>query len=274
MDIQTRTTTVHVSDEGSGEPALVFLHYWGGSSRTWSPVVSELASAYRSVAVDHRGWGLSEAPQQGYAIADMADDAQDVIETLRLSHYVLVGHSMGGKVAQLLASRRPQGLAGAVLVAPSPPSPTLLPDGQRAAMAAAYESRESVAWVLDNVLTASALDERLREQAIADSLRGAREAKAAWPNAAMREDITHEVGSIDVPVLVVGGELDQVDPVETLQREVLPRIAGARLTVLPGTGHLSPLEAPSALAAIIRQFLGELPALRLASGASGRAATV
>jgi len=274
MDIRTRATTIHISDSGSGEPALVFLHYWGGSSRTWDAVVSELANGHRSVAVDHRGWGLSEAPPQGYAIADMADDVQDVIATLRLSHYVLVGHSMGGKVAQLLASRRPQGLAGVVLVAPSPPSPTILPDEQRAAMAAAYESRVSIAWVLDNVLTAAPLDDRLREQVIADSLRGAREAKAAWPNAAMREDITQEVGSIDVPVLVVGGELDQVDPVETLRREVLPRIAGARLNVLPGTGHLSPLEAPSALAAIIRQFLGELPALRPASGAPGPAAIV
>ncbi|WP_025600619.1 alpha/beta fold hydrolase [Burkholderia sp. WSM2230] len=274
MDIRTRATTVHISDEGSGEPALVFLHYWGGSSRTWDAVVSELAGAYRSVAVDHRGWGYSHAPQQGYAIADLADDVQDVIEARRLSRYVLVGHSMGGKVAQLVASRRPQGLEGVVLVAPSPPSPTILSDEQRAAMAAAYDSRESIAWVLDNVLTANPLDARLREQVIVDSLRGAPQAKAAWPNAAMREDIRQEVGLIDVPVLVVGGELDQVDPIETLQKEVLPRIAGARLDVLLGTGHLSPLEAPSALAAIIRQFLGELQAWQRASGAPARAATV
>jgi pimeloyl-ACP methyl ester carboxylesterase len=58
--------------------------------------------------------------------------------------------------------------------------------------------------------------------------------------------------------MVIAGELDQVDRVETLQKELLPRIAGARLHVLPGTGHLSPLEAPSALATAIRQFVGEL----------------
>ena len=260
MDIRTRATTIHVRERGSGEPALVFLHYWGGSSRTWDAVVGELSSAQRSIAVDHRGWGNSAAPEQGYTIADLANDANDVIEALKLSRYVLVGHSMGGKVAQLLASRRPEGLQGVVLVAPSPPSPMVLPDEQRAAMAAAYDSRESIEWVLDNVLSANPLTPALREQVIADSLRGAPQARAAWPNAAMLEDITHEVSSINVPVLVVAGELDQVDRVDTLRAELLPRIAGSRLQVLAGTGHLSPLEAPSALAAIIRQFVGELGA--------------
>jgi pimeloyl-ACP methyl ester carboxylesterase len=61
-----------------------------------------------------------------------------------------------------------------------------------------------------------------------------------------------------VPVLVIAGERDQVDRVETLRAELLPRIAGARLQILPGIGHLSPLEAPSALVAAIRGFIGEL----------------
>ena len=258
MDIRTRETRIHVREQGDGELALVFLHYWGGSSRTWDAVASELSSQHRAIATDHRGWGDSEAPEQGYAIADLANDAQGVIEAMRLRRYVLVGHSMGGKVAQLIASRRPEGLEGVVLVAPSPPSPMVLPDDQRTAMAAAYDSRESIEWVLDNVLTANPLTPVHREQVIVDSLRGAPQAKAAWPNAAMLEDITGDVGSIDVPVLVIAGELDRVDRVETLQKELLPRIDGARLHVLPGTGHLSPLEAPSALAAVIRQFLGEL----------------
>ncbi|MFM0210222.1 alpha/beta fold hydrolase [Paraburkholderia sediminicola] len=258
MDIRTRGTRINVREQGAGKLALVLLHYWGGSSRTWDGVVGELSSQYRTIAPDHRGWGDSDAPTHGYAIADLANDAQDVIEALNLRRYVLVGHSMGGKIAQLLASRRPGGLEGVVLVAPSPPSPMLLPDGQRTMMAAAYDSRESIGWALDNVLTANQLTPADREQVIVDSLRGAPQAKAAWPNAAMLEDITGDVGSINVPVMVIAGELDQVDRVDTLQKELLPRITGARLHVLPGTGHLSPLEAPSALATVIRQFVGEL----------------
>ena len=67
-----------------------------------------------------------EADADDYRIADLAADAEGVIETLGLQRYVLVGHSMGGKFAQLIASRRPRGLEGLVLVAPSPPSPMLL----------------------------------------------------------------------------------------------------------------------------------------------------
>jgi uncharacterized protein (TIGR02246 family) len=258
MHIQTNGPRIHVREQGEGELALVLLHYWGGSSRTWDGVVGQLSTQYRTVAIDQRGWGDSEAPAQGYTIADMANDAQDVIEALDLQHYVLVGHSMGGKVAQLLASRRPRGLAGVVLVAPSPPTPMALPDEQRAAMMAAYESRESISHVLDHVLTAKRLEPAYREQVIADSLRGAPQAKAAWPSAGMLEDIADEVGEIDVPVVVISGELDQVDTVETLRRELLPRIAGASLHVLPQVGHLLPLEAPAALATLIRQFVGKL----------------
>lgn len=262
MEIQTRQTRIHVRSQGEGEPALVFLHYWGGSSRTWDAVTGRLADTYRTVAIDQRGWGDSAAPEQGYAIADLADDAQDVIAALKLTRYVIVGHSMGGKVAQLLAARQPAGLAGVVLVAPSPPSPMALPAGQREAMAAAYATRASVEAVLDHVLTARPLTPAQREQVIADSLRGAPPAKAAWPMAAMLEDITREVASIRVPALVVAGEADQVDRLETLRRELLPRIAGARLQVLPGTGHLSPLEAPAEVAAAVRAFVARLDAPR------------
>ena len=258
MDITTNGIRIHVSEQGHGERAIVFLHYWGGSSRTWRFVAEALSGAYRTIATDHRGWGDSDAPADGYTIADLADDAQGAIEALGLSRYVVVGHSMGGKVAQLLASRRLAGLEGLVLVAPSPPSPMLLSDEERAIQLSAYESRESAGWVVDHVLTGSPLPADRRDQVIEDSLRGAPQAKAAWPNAAMREDITAEVAAIDVPVIVIAGERDRVDRVETLRAELLPRIAGARLRTLPGVGHLSPLEAPSALAAAIRSFIAEL----------------
>nr|WP_244966777.1 alpha/beta hydrolase [Trinickia soli] len=236
----------------------MFLHYYGGSSRTWDRVANKLSDRYRIVAIDHRGWGDSEAPADGYRIADLAADAEGVIETLGLQRYVLVGHSMGGKVAQLIASRRPRGLEGLVLVAPSPPSPMLISDEQRATLAAAYLSRESVEFVIDRVLTAKPLDADCREQIIEDSLKAAPQAKAAWPNVAMGEDITAAVASIDAPTLVIAGELDQVDRVATLQAELLPRIPQAAMHILPGTGHLSPLEAPAEVARVIAHFVAAI----------------
>lgn len=249
---------INVEDQGAGSQTLVLLHYWGGSSRTWGPVIDELGGHYRSIAPDHRGWGDSDAPASGYALADFARDTLAVINALALKNYVLVGHSMGGKIAQLLASQRPAGLRGLVLVAPSPPSPMDLPAPARAAMETAYDSRENVMMALEHMLTAKSLPPGLREQVIEDSLRGAPQAKAAWPNSTSREDITAEVAAIEVPTLVIAGELDRVDPIAVLQAQLLPHIRHAVLHQLPGTGHLSPLESPTEVAALIRSFVDSL----------------
>ncbi|WP_248321700.1 alpha/beta fold hydrolase [Caballeronia sp. Sq4a] len=258
MNIETNGTRIHVTERGSGDMALVFLHYYGGSSRTWDGVADELADRYRIVATDHRGWGDSDAPASGYGIVDLAADAEGVIDALGLRRYVLVGHSMGGKVAQLIASRRPKGLQGLVLVAPSPPSPMRLPEQERATLSGAYASRESVEFVIDHVLTGRPLDAARRERVIDDSLKGAPQAKAAWPEIGMSEDLTAAVASIDVPTVVISGELDRVDRIDTLQNELLPRIPHAAMVVLPGVGHLSPLEAPNDIARVIARFVGEI----------------
>jgi len=63
-----------------GLPALVFLHYWGGSSRTWGPVTDRLAGSARCVALDRRSWGQSSAPAADSAIGDMAADTLAVRE--------------------------------------------------------------------------------------------------------------------------------------------------------------------------------------------------
>src|SRR5471030_1829661 len=181
MKMTVNNIQIEVQDRGEGSPALVLLHYWGGSSRTWDAVIAALPAGHRTVVAELFKKSDSEAPAAGYALADFADDAQQMIATLGLRDYVLVGHSMGGKIAQLLASRRPAGLSGLVLVAPSPPTPLALPPQARAAMATAYLSRESVGMAIDHMLTAKPLVSGLREQVIADSLRGAPQARDAWP---------------------------------------------------------------------------------------------
>ncbi len=260
MKIEVNGTRIHIAEQGSGELALVFLHYYGGSSRTWRWVAEKLADKCRIVAIDHRGWGDSDAPADGYGIADLAADAEGVIAALGLQSYVLVGHSMGGKVAQLMASRRPAGLAGLILVAPSPPSPMVLSDEQRATLSGAYQSRESVGFVIDHVLTAKPLSAERRTQVIEDSVKGAPQAKRAWPDIGMADDISAAVSAIDVPTIVISGEHDQVDRVATLQAELLPRIPHAALHVLPGLGHLTPLEGPDEVARVIARFVDGIEA--------------
>lgn len=258
MKVLSNGIRIHVERKGSGDVALVFLHFWGGSTRTWRHVTESLAASFQTIAIDHRGWGESDATADGYALDDLATDALGVIETLGVERYVLIGHSMGGKVAQLLASRHPDGLLGLVLVAPAPPSPMRLPAEIRQGMVAAYSSRETIEATIDQVLAGKPLRAEDRVQAIADILRGAVPAKTAWPTSTSQEDISAAVAAITVPTLVIAGELDRVDTVDTLRTEVLSRIPHAVLKVLPQTGHLSPLESPIEIVDLIKEFAGPL----------------
>ena len=112
---------LNVRDQGRGEPSLLFLHYWGWSSRTWDLVIDRLKNDFRCIAYDHRGWGDSDKPETGYSIKELANDVEALIQTLGLTRYVLIGHSMGGKAVQPLAAKRPRGLEALILVAPAPP---------------------------------------------------------------------------------------------------------------------------------------------------------
>ena len=108
MNYQIQGLSVHAEVHGTAEPALVFLLYWGGTSRTWRQVTAELEGQFKTVAYDARGWGKSDKTLAGYKLADLADEALSLVKTLGIKQYVLVAHSMGGKVAQLIASRRPE----------------------------------------------------------------------------------------------------------------------------------------------------------------------
>jgi pimeloyl-ACP methyl ester carboxylesterase/putative intracellular protease/amidase len=256
--VASNGTHIHVAEQGSGELALVFLPYWGGSTRTWKYVTESLSNSYRTIAADNRGWGKSDAPKEGYSMSDHADDVLGVINSLGLLRYIIVGHSMGGKIAQVIASRRPEGLAGLILVGSSLPIPLVVPPEMRAMMINAYSTRENVEASIDQVLTARQLSPEDREQVIEDSLCGAPPAKEAWPILGSQEDICKAAANINVRTLIIAAELDRVDSVEATKKELLPRIPGAILKILPGTGHLAPLESPEELSTMIDEFIRSL----------------
>jgi len=79
MKYQINDIELNVRDQGQGENALLFLHYWGGSSRTWCEVIERLENDFRCIAYDHRGWGNSDSAPSGYRIEDLAHDAQGLI---------------------------------------------------------------------------------------------------------------------------------------------------------------------------------------------------
>lgn len=252
--------SIHLHEGVSDVPTLVFLHYWGGSHRTWGPLIDQLGYPGRMVTYDHRGWGESRELPGPYDIAQLTADAQCLLTELALERFVLIGHSMGGKVAQLLAARRPAGLTGVVLIAPAPARPVVTPDQQRQ-LVHAYDSADAVAQALDQILTHRPLPDALREQVIRDSQAGSAAAHEAWALHSIARDISAIVPRIDAPVLVLAGEHDRVDPPAVLTEHLLPYLPTATMRIVPDTGHLSPLENPRLLAAQIRAALDDPAAI-------------
>jgi pimeloyl-ACP methyl ester carboxylesterase len=250
---QQPSLPVYDHREGTG-PTLVFLHYWGGSARTWDPVV-DLLPGRGVLTVDFRGWSRSRDMAGPYTLRGLAEDTLAVIADAGVTDHVLVGHSMGGKVAQLVAATRPAGLRGIVLVGSGPAKPAAqITPGYREALSHAYDSDASVAAARDTVLTATELSEAARSRIAADSRAGADEARAEWPLRGIAEDITGDTRMIVVPSLVVAGQNDRVEPADVLLEHLVPYLPGADFTVIPHTGHLIPLEAPAELAAAIGDF--------------------
>ncbi len=241
---------LHVMQKGSGQLAIVFLHYWGGSSRTWSLVIDRLSDDHRCVAVDLRGWGQSDHAASDFSLAVQAADVEAVIAELGLSNFVLVGHSMGGKIAQIIASRRPSGLRALVLVGPAPPTPAIIPDEEKQMRLEGYHSEEGVRMVL-GILAERPLSDAHRRQVVEDTLGGQEAAKEVWINQNMGVDISDAASAIEVPVDVIVGDADRVETEEVLREEIPRFIPNARFHILPGVGHLAPLEAPDELASII-----------------------
>ncbi|KAI7872634.1 alpha/beta hydrolase fold family protein [Lichtheimia hyalospora FSU 10163] len=249
---------INVKEIGDGEHAFVFLHYWGGSSRTWNwiiDILNEKNNKYKFITFDHRGWGESDSSNKNYNISDLANDAQIIIESYKLKNYILVGHSMGGKIAQLLASRRLQGLKGLILIAPAPPTPMKIPDEQRKNMIHFYDTKESINFAIDNALTYKIIDNIKCEQIINDSLCGSIQAKESWPLIIMCENILENIKNIDVPTHIIAGEMDKVESINTIKKEIMPYISNISIDIIQNTGHLLPLESPEEVTKIIKKFI-------------------
>jgi pimeloyl-ACP methyl ester carboxylesterase len=254
--IRTRGADINFTDQGTGSPTFLFLHYWGGSARTWSAVIADLAGSARCVALDQRGWGSSRSLDGRYDLDAMADDVEDIVAALDFQRVVLVGHSMGGKVAQIVAARKAPFLSGLVLVAPAPPHAMPVPAEQRAGMLASYQSREGVEQAL-HILAGRALSEAEREAVIADTLAGAPEAKSEWTDCGMVAELVGSPAAFTGPVRIVVGEKDLVEPEDRVRSILGVLFPAADVTMAGNAGHLLPIEAPSVIGEVCRSLASE-----------------
>ena len=253
---------LNVLEAGNGPLSLVFLHYFGGSVLAWQLVMNRLADQYHCVAIDLRGFGDSTpaagfSGQATFSVDDMANDVSAVISRYVSGNYVLVGHSMSGKVALALAAGSPErphpiGLQSLVLVSPSPPVPEPISDENRQKLVMEYGQRIAARKMIENI-TEVAVSRAVQEQIITDSLRTAEPAWMAWLLKGSREDISSRMATVQVPVHIIVGAEDRALPPEVQERLVLPYLKDASVEIIAGAGHLLPLETPDELSAFIRK---------------------
>ncbi|MBD2752156.1 alpha/beta fold hydrolase [Spirosoma validum] len=248
---------LNVLERGRGDIALVFLHYFGGSSLEWQAVIDHLSDQYRCLAIDLRGCGDSEAPETGYSVDDMADDVAALLRELHIQQFVLIGHSMSGKVALALAAGtlnhgQPDGLNSLILVSPSPPVPEPIPDDERQKLLQGHGQRSSAEQTLKNI-TAAHVSKRIQEQIIQDDLRTSKQAWDAWLLAGSKENISDRMTSVVVPVHILAGTEDHALPPDVQTRLVLPYLKNATFDTVEGIGHLIPWEAPDTLVDFIQK---------------------
>ena len=244
---------------GSG-PTVLMLHGIGGGHLAFAPQVETLASSgYRAVAWDMPGYGHS-APIEPYTFKGLAESCVALIESLQCGDVTLLGHSMGGMVAQEVVARRPELVAKLVLSGTSPSFGK--PDGdwqrsfiaERTAPLDAGQDMEQLARVLVPAMAGpAALPEGLKLATHCMSLVNPSTYRRAL-EALVTFDRRANLPNIRVPTLLIAGEHDRNAP-PAVMKKMAGAIPGSTYIELAGVGHLQNLEAPDNFDGLLLNFL-------------------
>lgn len=243
---------------GAGPP-LVFLHGVGGGAESWDGQLAAFGGRFRALAWDMPGYGASDPVEPADFPAWVAALAAG-LDALGLARVTLVGHSIGGMIAQAFVAAHPGRVARLVLSATTAAFGN--PDGefQRAFLAARLAPLEAgrgmaeLAAAFVPELMGPAAPPEARAAAIAGMSRVRPAAYRAAMVALTRFDLRDRLAAIACPTLLIAGAEDASAPLRAMER-MAARIPGAALAVLPGVGHLANLEAPAAFAAALGAFL-------------------
>ncbi len=232
---------------------LIFLHYFGGGPRSWEGVISHL-DGDATQTPDLREVGRLP---EGYSVERAATDVMQLIDKPD-EPFVLVGHSMGGKIAVAIAARQPKHLRGCVLIAPSPPTPEPMSDETRASMLENHGTRDAAQRIVSGA-AGSELAPAVWQTAIAANLAYSDRDWNNWIEIGTREDISSVIPNIQTPMLVIAGERDHDMSADFLRRVIVEKIPNTQLQEISGAGHLMPQEKPAEVARLIKNWIDDLP---------------
>jgi len=249
---------IHFTDSGgTGEPVLL-VHAIGCDHRMWDGLGTALSPRFRVIRMDVRGHGRSAVTPRPYSLDQLADDARDLLDSLKIDKAHWVGLSMGGMIGQAFALRHPQRLRKLVLANTTSTYGTQGPETWEArakavgegGMAAVKELAMQRYFTDDFRASSSDVVDRIGSGFLATDPEG----YIACCNAIRDLDFSGDLHRIKAPTLVIAGEKDVGTPV-AMSKAIADAIPGATLAVIPGAAHLSAVENPEEFNRLVEDFL-------------------
>lgn len=262
--VTANTVQLYYEIHGQGSQSLLLLPGLTRDSRIWRWILPELSKHFRVVCMDNRCTGRSDKPDEPFTIADMAEDVYQMMQALDIAHAHVLGHSMGGFIAQQLAVTHPEVIDKLILVGTdkgldSEEAKIYLQERIDFLRSGREISEAEVASLKKWLYAQAFLDDAARVQKIA-----AWDAENPHPQptfatlrqaeACMDFHLGEQVNGISHPALVIHGEEDRIFPVADGQ--ALAKNLDAECIVLHDVGHMVPLEAAQSLNQAVLDFIG------------------
>lgn len=254
--IETENGRIAVSDADGAGPPVVFLHSLGGRHTQWSAQLERLRPVRRAVALDFPGHGDSEPARDGdHSLERMTRTVAEVVDSLGLGRFVLVGHSFGGGVAMRYAGAHPDRVAGLLLVDPVGDQRKVAAEIEAFARRLRTEDYDRLILAYwDSILEGA--EPAVRDAVLAD-LRAARREAVIDAFASMATfDAPATLAPYDGPLLMVRTPLNDY-PISL--QHVLP---GLRELVVKGTSHWLQMDRPAEFDEVLEGFLADAEAGR------------
>jgi pimeloyl-ACP methyl ester carboxylesterase len=233
---------------GEGPTRVVWLHGWARRGEDFTSAATSLArSGVASVALDLPGFGASPLPSTPGGARHYAELILPALRELAAEPLVLVGHSFGGTVATVVASEHPELVASLVLV-----GAPLLRNGAPSRPPLAYRTTR---WLHRRGVLSDARLEAARQKHGSSDYRRAQGVMRDVLVASVNESYEVELSSLRLPVFLLWGESDHEVPLNVAERAAQLIDSEHSLQVLPGVGHLVPLEVPDALTLSVEKAL-------------------
>jgi pimeloyl-ACP methyl ester carboxylesterase len=232
---------------------FLFVHAAGSNAGMWRRQLDGVAPRHSAVALDFPGHGRSSGVEGLPTIEAYAEFLVDFVRAVGLRRCILVGRSMGGAVALVLAARRPELVEGLVVVCSS--ARFTLDEAGLATLRDVVRGRLPQQFTTETFSPATGPE--LMREAWIEQVKTDPRVRHADLLACQAFDGRALLGGLRVPTLVVAGADDRVTPPEQA-RELARGVPGARLEVVPEAGHQAPLEQAARFNALLAEFAGSL----------------